>query len=71
MTPELLTAATVGLFVLTFIGQLLRRNRRPWLLPLVAAGGFALLMLLLTQVVLPRMQDAMLRGVQRAVEPVR
>jgi hypothetical protein len=68
MTPQLWIIACVFIFLVSFVGQLIRRNRHPWLLPLVAAGGFAVCMLVLTKFVLPRMQEALMGGVQRATE---
>lgn len=68
MTTQLWILACAFIFLVSFIGQLLRRNRRPWLLPLVAACGFAVCALALTQFALPRMQEAITGSVQRASE---
>lgn len=68
MTQQLWILACLFIFVVSFIGQFVRRNRRPWLLPLVAAGGFAVCAFVLTQFVLPRMQEVGMQGVQRSVE---
>lgn len=68
MTPQFWILACVFIFVISFIGQLIRGNRRPWLLPLVVACGFAICALVFMQFALPRMQEAGMRAVQQAGE---
>ena len=71
MSPQLWILACVSIFVVSFVGQLVRGNRRPWLLPFVAAGGFAFCALVLTHFALPRIQEAITESMQRASEPSR
>ena len=68
MTPQIWILAGLLLFVISFIGQLIRENHRPWLLSLVALGGFAMYVLVFTQFALPRMQEAGMRSIQEAAE---
>ncbi|MDX2081834.1 MAG: hypothetical protein SFU53_13705 [Terrimicrobiaceae bacterium] len=65
MTPDLWILATVFIFVMSFIGQLIHRTRRPWRVPLVAASGFAVCGL--TQVVWPRVLASITESTQRAI----
>lgn len=68
MTPQVWILAGLFIFVISFIGQLIRGIRRPWLLPLVALCGFAMCVLVFTQFALPRMQEAGMRSIQEAAE---
>lgn len=66
MTPTHWLAGALLIFILGFTGQVLRRRRLPWLVPLVAAIGFYLLAAVFTNIVLPAMGDALMGGVHRA-----